>query len=53
MSLFKNSGDSIYSEEFLKLVAIVMNENPLNVPTSIRDAKLLYLKLVEETERYL
>ena len=53
MSLFKNSGDSIYSEEFLKLVAIVMNENALNVSTNIRDAKLLYLKLVEEIERCL
>ena len=52
-SLLKNSGDSVYSEEFLKLVAIVMNEDALNIPTSIRDTKLLYLKLVEEIERYL
>ena len=52
-SLYKNSGDSVYSEEFLKLVAIVMHENALNIPTNIRDPKLLYLKLVEEIERYL
>ena len=30
-----------------------MNENALNDSTSIRDAKLLYLKLGEEIERYL
>ena len=52
-SLYKNSGDSVYSKEFLKLGAIVMHENAQNVRTNIKDAKLLYLKLVEEIERYL
>ena len=52
-SLYKNSDDLVYPEEFLKLVAIIMNENALNVQTNIRDAKLLYLKLVEEIERCL
>ena len=52
-SLYKNSGDSVYSGEFLKLIAIVMHENALNVPTNIIDAKLLYLKLAEKIERYL
>ena len=32
---------------------MVMNENALNASTSIRDAKLLYLKLEEEIESYL
>ena len=52
-SFYENSSHSVYSEELLKLVAIVMHENSLNIPTTIRDAKLLYLKLVEEIERNL
>ena len=52
-SLYENSGNSVYFEEFLKLAAIVMHENALNIPTNIRDTKLLHLKLVEETERCL
>ena len=34
-SLLKNSGESVYSEECLKLVAIVMNENALNVQQAL------------------
>ena len=52
-SVYKNSDDLVYPEEFLKLVAIIMNENALNVQANISDAKLLYLKLVEEIERCL
>ena len=50
-SLYENSNDSVYFEEFLKLATISMHENVMNIPTNVRDAKLLYLKLVEEIEK--
>ena len=38
------------TEEILELVSIIMQENNLTVPLNAEDAKILYLKLVQEIE---